>query len=523
MLWNVLVEAVIRVHTRDGTVPPATLADVLAALARNDISAFPALRPHQRHAWHAFLVQLGALALIRAGREAMPEDEETWCGLLRGLTPDFPDDEPWCLVAPPDKPALLQPPIPGGLKELKNAVPTPDALDMLVTSKNHDLKSEVMMAAEPDDWLFALLTLQTMEGYMGATNYGISRMNSGTGNRPAFSIEPTLGPVSQVRRDVEILVSRRKAGDDPPGYDLLQGLGLVWQQPWDGTTSLRQSELDPLYIEICRRVRLVQDGGRIAARAGGSKALRIVKVQGGVTGDPWAPTRPDDKGGRKVLTVDAEGFGYRRIVKALFQREGYELPFLAIIAETDPDEGISILARALTRGDGKTEGLHERRVPVTKTVYRAMRARATDAIGRAATERVTLAGEIQNRVLKPALLALFQNGPETVDYQDKGANARARDLLARFDRAVDATFFEDLWAEVEPGADPDAVRTAWVQRLVREVAWCLVVEADAGLSKAVGRRWRALVRAEAVFWAGTRNPKTDLPHFFPEPKRDDAA
>nr|WP_171070161.1 type I-E CRISPR-associated protein Cse1/CasA [Methylobacterium terricola] len=499
-----------------------TLPGVLTSLAQNDISAFPALRPHQRHAWHAFLVQLGALALIRAGREAMPEDEETWCGLLRGLTPDFPNDEPWCLVAPPDKPALLQPPIPGGLTNLKNAVPTPDALDMLVTSKNHDLKSEVMMAVEPDDWLFALVALQTTEGFLGAGNYGISRMNGGFANRPAFSVVPTTGPVSPVRRDVEALVARRRTDDVPPVYAAEGGLGLVWLHPWDGATSLQPSELDPLYIEICRRVRLVDEGGRIAARAGGSKVPRIVPIPGGAPGDPWAPM-VSDKDGIKILTVDAGGFHYRRMVRLLFGRDGHVLPFLAEMVPTDAEEGLVIRARALTRGQGKTEGLHERDIPISRTVYRAMRNRAADAIGHAATERVTLAAEIQNRVLKPALLALFQNGPETVDYQDKGANARARDLLTRFDRAVDVSFFEDLWAEFEPEADPEAVRKAWVQRLVREVARHLLKEADAGLSKAVGRRWRALVRAEAVFWAGARNPKTDLPQFFPEPKRDDAA
>ena len=75
---------------------------------------------------------------------------------------------PWCLVAPPDRPALLQPPIPDGLATLKNSIATPDALDMLVASRNHDLKGAVMARALPDDWLFALVSLQTMEGFLGA-------------------------------------------------------------------------------------------------------------------------------------------------------------------------------------------------------------------------------------------------------------------------------------------------------------------------------------------------------------------
>ena len=38
---------------------------------------------------------------------------------------------------------------------------------MLVTSKNHDLKSAVAIQASLDDWIFALITLQTMEGWGG--------------------------------------------------------------------------------------------------------------------------------------------------------------------------------------------------------------------------------------------------------------------------------------------------------------------------------------------------------------------
>ena len=62
---------------------------------------------------------------------------------------------------------------------------TPDSIDMLATAKNHDLKASRVSAAESDAWLFALMTLQTCEGWGGATNYGISRMNSGSGSYAA--------------------------------------------------------------------------------------------------------------------------------------------------------------------------------------------------------------------------------------------------------------------------------------------------------------------------------------------------
>lgn len=313
----------------------------------------------------------------------------------------------------------------------------------------------------------------------------------------------------------------RRAGAVPPGYAGEDGLALVWLRPWDGTVPLRQAELDPWYVEICRRVRLGDAGGRIAAQAGGSKAPRIVPVPGGVTGDPWAPL-VQDKDGLKVLTVDAGGFGYRRMARLLFGQDSHVPSPLARVSAEDAAGGLTVLARALTRGQGKTEGLHERRVPVSNTVAAMLSNRRTDPLAAAATERVKLAGEIQNRVLKPALYALFENGPDQIDYRDSGAAARARDFLARFDRTVDATFFADLWRDFEPDASAADARASWVGRLVRDVAWPLIVEADRGMSKAVGRRRRALARAESLFWSAARRNR-DLQPYWREAPRDDAA
>ncbi len=52
----------------------ASLPEVFAALMTNEVKTFPALRPHQRHAWHAFLVQLGVMAMHRDGRTTPPSD-----------------------------------------------------------------------------------------------------------------------------------------------------------------------------------------------------------------------------------------------------------------------------------------------------------------------------------------------------------------------------------------------------------------------------------------------------------------
>lgn len=500
-----------------------TLPGVFAALMRNEVESFPALRPHQRHAWHAFLVQVGALALHAKERSDPPLDEESWALLLRGLTPDFPKDEPWSLVAPPDRPALLQPPIPSGnLGELKKVVATPDALDMLVTSKNHDLKAEVMVEAGADDWLFALVTLQTMEGFLGAGNYGISRMNGGFANRPALGIVPPGGLGAHVRRDIAQLLAMHDGAAEARGYATSGGLGLLWLKPWDGMTSLRPSELDPYYVEVCRRVRLVEIGSKLSARAGGSKAARVVPIPGGLTGDPWAPIVTEKDGTSKVFTADASGFGYRRMVRLMFTGGDVTASPLQRVVPGDADEGLVLLARALTRGQGKTEGYHERRVRLSKRVRRGMFGTGdADRFAGAARDRVTIAGELQNRVLKPAILALLENGPDQVDYKDDGADRRAQRFLRRFDEHVDATFFPRLWDELDDGADWHAVRAAWVADLVA-FAQTLVEDADRGASKAFKRRYRARARAERMFF-GALNRNTTINSYLPEPSRDHAA
>ncbi|MGH7097741.1 MAG: hypothetical protein ACREE4_08805, partial [Stellaceae bacterium] len=98
-----------------------SLPEVMARLCRGEIGSFPALRHHQAPAWHAFLVQLAFHALEAAERDTLPADPEEWRAVLRRLGGDWPQDDPWCLVAPRERPAFLQPAVPGGaLDPFKN-------------------------------------------------------------------------------------------------------------------------------------------------------------------------------------------------------------------------------------------------------------------------------------------------------------------------------------------------------------------------------------------------------------------
>src|SRR5271165_116819 len=207
-MYDFLNEPLLTAAAPDGARTRRTLPGVLAALATGSASSFASLRPHQRHVWHAFLVQIAALALEKGGETKLPDEEAAWHRLLRGLTRMWPDGEPWSLVVEDaEKPALLQAPIPGGVLPQCRTVTSPDGLDILITSKNHDVKAARMYGAAPEDWLFALVSLQTQQGSMGAGKYGISRMNGGYGARPSFGIDDPSNAGFRFRHDTMALLS----------------------------------------------------------------------------------------------------------------------------------------------------------------------------------------------------------------------------------------------------------------------------------------------------------------------------
>lgn len=531
-MYNLLTDPLIRYRHSGGTVRDASLPEVYAALMADEVEAFPALRPHQRHAWHAFLVQLGAMVLHRAGMDAPPDVDE-WRRIIRAMTPDWPDDEPWQLVVDEiTRPAFMQPPASSGerWKDFKNTVSTPDGLDMLVTSKNHDLKSEVAEQGRSDDWLFALITLQTTEGFGGAGNYGISRMNGGLGNRSAFALAPSvLKPGAHVRRDIEALMEFLPdilAGH--PGF----GHALLWVLPWDGNAveALTLNRLHPLYVEVCRRIRLKLDpSGNVSAVRTSSKAARIeAKSLNGLTGDPWAMVDHRDKKGDKALTLPGGGFTYKRVADYLTSSD-YDRPALMRPTESErrSTQSMEVVARAMVRGQGKTEGYHERRVPVRYRLVSAMMGRNRadlDDIGRIAQERVQDIGKVQ-RILSHTIQTFVNRGDSanTTPEQRK----RAREWLDRLDEIVDATFFDLLQDEFEE-ADASRrldIRHAWLlndddHSGVINHARALLKEATDSLPCPAIDRYKARVNAEGLF-EGRIHGSSGFPDLFQKSRQED--
>lgn len=502
-----------------------SLPGLLAALARDEVDSFPALRPHQAPAWHMFLVQLAALALHRGGQSELPRDESDWRDLLRGLTPDFVDDAPWCLVVDDwMKPAFLQPPVPKGVK-LENPVITPDALDLLITSKNHDLKQAVAQASAPEDWIFALVSLQTGEGYGGAGNQGVARMNGGSSSRSMVTLAPLAGGKAMTphhgtwfRRDIRVLLESREAElerNSNLAYPDAGGLGLVWLAPWPEGAQLQLRELDIWFIEICRRIRLVGDGNGVFAYKGTSKATRVdAKVFKGVLGDPFAPVHKTEN---KSLTLGDGDFDYARLTSLLLSGD-WILPLLARPAPLErAGETMALVCAALSRGNSKTDGFKSRILPLDGKRVFALGARR-QVLFELAQEQMKDIDTI-NKALGFALALAAAGGDR--DKMKKEHYGHAAGARSQFDRAADTFFFDHLWArdaaQQQGGEALKAEQTSLRRTLLRhaEAAFDAALPAIPCASLFLPR---AEARARSAFTGRLRNSFPDL--FVKAPTED---
>lgn len=509
---NGLLDPFIRVVTRDGQRVSLTLPELMARACRDDIDHVVALRPHQQPAFHAFLVQLTVLGCEALEMEAPPGgDPAAWAALFRALTPDHPDDAPWSLVVDDlTRPALLQVPVPEGRwGDYRSGVETPDALDILVTSKNHDLKAARMVEAQPDDWLFALISLQTQEGFMGAGNYGTARMNGGFGSRPQVRRVPaSLGWGGAILRDSRRLLEDTSWRDDADSaFKAYGGKALLWLEPWSGEASLPLAAVDALFIDCARRVRLRQTpAGGLQAWTASSKAERLnAKSLNGVLGDPWGPVNIADKKGAKLLTINEEGFGYRQVVR-LLSKDQFQLPPCATPARQERHQAMVLSLEGLARGQGKTAGFHHRVIAIPRDVADQL-ATDPDRVSARAQGWVALAGAVANKALRSALVMLVQKGPAEPNFAKPSNDDLTGAAMGDYQARVDAGFFPALWASLTAGESEEVARAAWLDTL-GEIARDVFKAAADAAPRTAERRTLAVARAENLLEAGLAKLRT---------------
>jgi len=463
-----------------------TLPGLLARIGDGELADFPRLRAHQWHPWCMFLTQLATIALRRAGTSDPRLSEDDWRRLLLSLTTGM--HEPWSLVVDNlARPAFMQPPVPEGTTDGWRTYSSPDDVDVLVTAKNHDVKAGLIPGSDVEAWVYAIVTLQTTQGVYGQGKYGIARMNRGYGNRPRVGMAPDHSLTSRFARDVSVMLAtwshllERGYADD--------GLALVWTTAWDGTTSLAMDELCPHFVEVCRRLRCRADGARVVCCDTSTATRRCLKEEsGGDVGDPWIPVK---RASREALLVTKRGFDYQLLTRLLF--EGDFEPAAAQKLRTEDGDPVLFVASALARGQGKTDGLHER-VLILPRAARLRLGRPDDrsALGRRASGRVDAAEKMRGKVLFPAL--------KQVGLGDKVV---ADDFGSR----VDDLFFDHLFLTLEWGDDDARLD---FDRRIRDIAWVELQRAIDRCSVADARRLGAITHAESMFKGCLRKHFPDL-------------
>ena len=519
-MFNLLTDSLVPV-ARSGR-PEAemlTLPELFSRLVGDAVEGFPGLAAHQAQAWFQFMAQLGTLALLRGRQGEPPDDPEIWRDLLADITPDCTDSA-WSLVAEPTKPAFLQPPT-AKIDAYKLAAETPDALDVLVTAKNHDRKQAQAIDGGPHLWLYALVALQTTQGFSGRGNPGIARMNGGFSSRVLIDRRPGPRWGPRVTRAIRMLLGcraevLRRVSDDL--YRAEGGLALTWLRTWDTDSPLLMSELDPFFIEVCRRVRLtVTAQGGIEALARPANTLRVAaKALKGNLGDPWVPIKLD-KAETAALTVSGNGFDYRLAQRILFARELTKpLALRELPGEKHSDTEIHMAV--LVRGQGKTEGLHERVIPLPQSVAAHLPFGADEdndepgvTLAQFSSDMVEVAGEVR-KVLRQAVLVYLQ-GPEHPNFKKSDAVL----VVSRFDRVIDDHFFDSLFSTSAVGLDEASHR--W-QRFLWDEAFKLARSVWEKTTPPSVRREKAHAASEAVLFGGLRKR---LPDAFPEQDSKEAS
>ena len=511
-MFDLLIDRIVPVES-GGARTALTLPELFCQLGRDAVDGFPGLAAHQTQAWYQFLAQLGALALLRGRLDEPPEDPNICQGLLAELTPDCADTA-WSLIGEkPTSPAFLQPPT-AMIEKFSLVAETPDELDVLVTAKNHDRKCAQAIEGEPHLWLYALVTLQTTQGFSGRGNPGIARMNGGFSSRVLVDRRPNPRWGPRVLRAMRMLLIYRKKLLRRVSDDLYRsdgGLALTWLQAWDTDAPLSMAELDPFFIEVCRRVRLIATAAsRTAALVRPANTPRVdAKALKGNLGDPWVPINLG-KDDASSLTVSSNGFDYRLAQRILFDTELKKPLALKELPEENHHDDSEIHMAVLVRGQGKTEGLHERIIPLPGSVsaYLSFDTDEDDDQGsplaELSKEMVKLAGEAR-KVLRQSALIYLQ-GPEHPNFQKPDATP----VVARYDRLIDEQFFDRLFAA--PEIDLEKALRDW-QRFLRDEAVKLARAVWDKTSPPSTRREKARAASEAVLFGGLRKR---LPDAFPE-------
>lgn len=211
------------------------------------------------------------------------------------------------------------------------------------------------------------------------------------------------------------------------------------------------------------------------------------------------------------MSLQGGGFDYKLICRILFSGEYIKSEIQTV--QSSDGEGLILIAQGVARGNSKTEGYHERRVPISSKVRKLLMKTSEDAkLVQMATLHVDAIAGVR-KLLWVALAVLFANGHS--GDSSEGNKLKATLFSAPFERAEDARFFDDLNEEID-ATDPTVQRLQWMFGLVARAEAILKQAFDAGPRNGV-QKYRAQSAALSRFRGalrGENSPLPDLAHYY---------
>lgn len=336
----------------------ASLPELFSAWSMGADVSLTNMRAHQQPAVEILLAQLAAHALEAAGLPLQPLDAGRWHQLLHDLSVGQGAVGFWDVSSEDFSHAAFMQPALANVSLAKKRVERAADLDVLVTSKNHDVKQDDMAQPHVWHWLCALITTQTTTGYTGATLYGVMRMNSGSGTRTfaaGYNHDTFQGRWAQ---DVSRLLRYwdRVHRDNHLGYRR-DGIRLLAALPWDGQTAATLDQLHAGVVEVCRPLRLVAQDAELSALVGGTASPRIsAKLLRGAVADPFT-THAMDKDGLKALSPGDTGLTWSQFMKLIFSEDWSLLSEFA--RDVDTSREVTQRLRAVSRSGTETNGFQD--------------------------------------------------------------------------------------------------------------------------------------------------------------------
>lgn len=471
-MYDLLTNPLITVSL-EGSRTELSVPEILYHLTQGHDVGFVNAQQHQLYpALYPVLCHLGALAVVRGFKSSSPPGDaepREWRAALLSLAPP----PAWHLVGEDDdKPAFMQPAMHRSEDYYRKAKPFIRAPDLSLGLIPTKTAGASMHHSKPDHWFYALIALQTLSGYMGRGLYGSSRMNSGTGSRTVFGIGPSHRFVDRWQRDVRALLSERARHCKEYKTD---GHALLWLLPWSGKETFSLADLDPYYVDISRRVRLVLDQGKIAAITATSSGPLIHDSNRGAIGDFWTPIERDEAGD-KAFTLGEWGWRFNR-----------SAPLLASMAspavrlrETDGERPWLFAAGVPSIGIGKKAPFQELEIQLPPRIASILRSpEGRKAMLRLIEARVNATVSGSHALHAGQLLLRPNSSAQPKDNRD----------LRRFWADVDERFFGDLFRDVgvvEPQNDGEwhAWIQVWAWRILQESLQDKPADVEAKATKA---------------------------------------